>query len=294
VKILLTGGTGFLGKILKKNLEANHEVITLGRQAQNQISVDLSRDYPQLPPADMIIHAAGKAHILPKSEAEKQEFWEVNLNGTANLLQSIKSLPQIFVFISTVAVYGLEEGTDIAENSPLLGDTPYAQSKIEAENLVRNWGTANQVKVLILRLPLLVGENPPGNLGAMIKAIRGGFYRRLGVGSARKSMVLVEDLALALPDWCDKSGTYNLTDGNHPTMAELDTQLATLLGKKVKTIPIWTLRVLAKIGDLIPVFPINSYRMKKLSTHLTFSDKKAQTELNWSPRPVLENLESIL
>jgi len=294
VKILLTGGTGFLGKILKKKLEASHEVITLGRQVQNQISVDLSKNGTKLPPVDMIIHAAGKAHVIPKSESEKQEFWEVNLNGTANLLQSIKSLPQIFIFISTVAVYGLEEGTDITESSALLGDTPYAKSKIEAENLVRKWGEENQVKVLILRLPLLVGVNPPGNLGAMIKSIRGGFYRRLGEGAARKSMVLVEDLALALPDWCDQSGTYNLTDGNHPTMAELDTQLAALLGKKIKSIPIWTLRILAKIGDLIPVFPINSYRMNKLSTHLTFSDKKAQTELNWSPRPVLKNLDSIL
>ena len=283
-----------MGKILKKKLEASHEVITLGRQVQNQISVDLSKNGTKLPPVDMIIHAAGKAHVIPKSESEKQEFWEVNLNGTANLLQSIKSLPQIFIFISTVAVYGLEEGTDITESSALLGDTPYAKSKIEAENLVRKWGEENQVKVLILRLPLLVGVNPPGNLGAMIKSIRGGFYRRLGEGAARKSMVLVEDLALALPDWCDQSGTYNLTDGNHPTMAELDTQLAALLGKKIKSIPIWTLRILAKIGDLIPVFPINSYRMNKLSTHLTFSDKKAQTELNWSPRPVLKNLDSIL
>jgi nucleoside-diphosphate-sugar epimerase len=177
---------------------------------------------------------------------------------------------------------------DIDESRPLNGDSPYAKSKIEAENLILNWGVQNQVNVLILRLPLIVGSNPPGNLGAMIKTIRSGFYRRIGEGSAKKSMVLAQDIARALPEWVNKKGTYNLTDGVHPSMAQLDGALAQKLGKKVKKVPVWPLSVIAKLGDLIPGFPLNTYRLGKLSKSLTFSDSKANTELNWSPRSVLD------
>ena len=77
----------------------------------------------------------------------------------------------------------------------MLGGTPYADSKIQAEELLREWGKLNNVNMLILRLPLLVGENPPGNLGSMIRAIKKGYYFRIGDGSARRSMVLAEDIA---------------------------------------------------------------------------------------------------
>ncbi|RIW12257.1 NAD-dependent epimerase/dehydratase family protein [Algoriphagus lacus] len=291
MKILITGGTGFLGKILVHELKKSHEVISLGRGSLNQISYDLSKEIPAIPQVDMIIHAAGKAHVIPKSEAQKKEFFEVNLAGTANLLKGISNVPRSLVFISTVAVYGLEKGEEIAENSPLLGETPYAKSKLEAENLVREWGVTNRVNILILRLPLIVGPNPPGNLGAMVSALKKGYYRRMGEGSARKSMVLAEDIAKALPDWMGLSGTYNLTDGIHPSMAQLDVALAGKLGKTVKTLPLWPLKTLAKIGDLIPGFPLNSYRLDKLSHSLTFSDQKAQVELKWSPRSVLENFD---
>lgn len=291
MKILLTGGSGFLGKILKQELEKTNQVISLGRSSSNQISSDLSKEIPMIPKVDMIIHSAGKAHVIPKTEAQKNEFFEVNFKGTSNLLKGITEFPKSFVFISTVAVYGLEEGLEIVENSPLLGETPYAKSKIEAENLVRDWGVANRVNVLTLRLPLIVGPNPPGNLGAMLNGIQKGFYRRMGEGSAKKSMVLAEDIAKALPKWLDKSGTYNLTDGIHPSMAQLDLAMAGKLGKKVKTLPFWPLKVLSKFGDLIPNFPINSYRLGKLSNSLTFSDKKATVELDWSPRSVIDHFD---
>lgn len=289
MKILLTGGSGFLGKILKQELEKNNLVITLGRGDSNQIRCDLSKEIPNIPPVDMIVHAAGKAHVIPKTQAQKKEFFEVNLDGTIHLLKGITALPKTLVFISSVAVYGLEEGLNISEDAPLLGETPYAKSKIDAEDLVRRWGLEKDVNVLILRLPLVVGPNPPGNLGAMIKAIRAGFYRRMGDGLAKKSMVMAEDIARSLPDWLNKSGNYNLTDGVHPSMAELDSKLAEKLGKKVKKMPLWPLRILAKIGDRIPGFPLNSYRLAKLSHSLTFSDQKAQAELGWTPRSVLEN-----
>lgn len=290
MRILLTGASGFLGTIIQEKLRTDHEIISLGRGSSNSIVCDLKISAPDLNQIDVIVHAAGKAHVIPKTDAEKREFFQVNAVGTINLLSALKELPKLFVFISTVAVYGREEGVDIEESHFLQGDTPYARSKIQAEKLIEDWGKANHVDVVILRLPLIVGPNPPGNLGAIIQAMKKGFYFRLGKGEARKSMVLASDVATLIPALLGKSGTFNLTDGLHPSLAQLDQKIATQLGKRVNSFPLFILSGLAKIGDLVSFFPLNSYRLSKLTQTLTFSDQKAREELSWTPKSVLENL----
>jgi len=74
-------------------------------------------------------------------------------------------VPESFIFVSTVAVYGCETGEDIDENHPLKGNTPYALSKIQAEKFLTEWCHTNNVKLGIIRPSLIAGPNPPGNLG---------------------------------------------------------------------------------------------------------------------------------
>ncbi|OOG74586.1 NAD(P)-dependent oxidoreductase [Algoriphagus sp. A40] len=291
MKILITGANGFLGKLIWKQLCDSHEILTLGRNSDNDFSIDIAKGVPELPEVDILIHSAGKAHIVPKTEKERMAFFEVNVQGTSNLLKGITSMPKLFVFISSVSVYGLETGSEIDEGFPLKGGSPYADSKIEAEKLVKDWGQNHGVQVVILRLPLIAGPNPPGNLGAIIKAIRSGYYVRLGKGEARKSMVLAEDVAALIPSLLGKSGTFNLCDGYHPKLSELDLEIAGQFGKKVRSVPEKLLAPLAKLGDLLPFFPLNSYRLDKLSHTLTFSDQKARKELAWNPRQILGHLE---
>jgi UDP-glucose 4-epimerase len=58
----------------------------------------------------MVVHCAGKAHVVPNTTLEKEEFYRVNLDGTENLLSTLEnSLPNTLVFISSVAVYRLDE-----------------------------------------------------------------------------------------------------------------------------------------------------------------------------------------
>jgi nucleoside-diphosphate-sugar epimerase len=232
----------------------------------------------------MVVHNAGKAHFVPQNEAEGKVFYDVNVGGTEKLLEAILSLknePKCIVFVSTVAVYGLELGENIDETAPLLGNTPYAKSKIMAEEMIQTWCASNGVNCVILRLPLVVGEDAPGNLGAMEKAIRKGYYFRLGSGLARRSMVSAVDVAKLIPSLIEMNGVYNLTDGLHRSFAEMDTFLAKKHGKTVKKIPVWMGKWAAKLGDLIPGFPLNTYRLGKLEQSLTFNDDKARRELNW-------------
>jgi nucleoside-diphosphate-sugar epimerase len=293
LKTLLTGASGFLGHYLKEKLQ--NDLLTLGRGASNSIRCSLDEEIPVLPPMDLVVHNAGWAHRIPKNPEEESKFYQVNLFGTRNLLMGLEKsgrLPNTIVYISTVAVYGLEKGTNISEKTEPRPLTPYAKSKHEAELLLQGWTFSKGVNLIILRLPLVAGaKNTPGNLGAMIRGIKNGFYFRIGAGNARKSMVLASDVAALVPTLLNKKGIFNLTDGDHPTIAQLEKYLGDFYGKRIKTIPDWLLRVAVYLGDRFPMVPINSYRVAKLSDSLTFDDSKARKEIGWNPSPVIGNLD---
>lgn len=249
---------------------------------------------PDLPAFDRVIHVAGKAHVYPKTEVEKQEFFTVNEKGTIHLCQALEksgALPKQFVFISTVAVYGREFGTGIREYEPLRGETPYALSKIRAEEFLQAWGKQHGVKILILRLPLIAGPNPPGNLGKMLQAIPKGRYLSIGGGKARKSMVLAADVAELIVRETHAEGIYHLTDGEHPSFRELEEVICRHYQVALpKVLPLGWARLLGKIGDILPFSPINSSTIDKMTLDLTFDDSKARRELSWQPRSVLQCL----
>ena len=294
--ILITGATGFLGKIMADVLVSHkNEIISIGRHNSNTIISDLSLNSPILIKKEIntVIHAAGKAHSIPRNDKEIKAFFDVNVIGTKNLLAGIEnsgSFPNSFIFISTVAVYGKENGENIIEDSPLLAKDPYGLSKIQAEQVVLDWCKKNNVTCTILRLPLLVGENPPGNLGAMIRAIKKGYYFNIGGGLARKSMVLAEDVADIIVKASEIGGIYNLTDGNHPSFYELSTALTTKNGKsKPFNMPYSIAKGISHIGDVFgSKFPLNSTILEKITSDLTFDDTKAREVLGWKPRSVID------
>jgi nucleoside-diphosphate-sugar epimerase len=294
-KILLTGASGFLGLTVYSYLKSKQfNVITLSRSRESDVVCDLSKNSPLLlnESIDLVIHSAGKAHSIPRTETQKQEFYDVNVIGTQNLLKGLENtgLPKQFIFISSVSVYGLETGLLIKEDAPLLAKDPYGLSKISAEHSVADWCAQNNVVCTILRLPLLVGDNPPGNLGAMINAIEKGFYFNIGGGKAKKSMVLASDVAHFIPIVAAVGGIYNLTDGTHPSFAALSVVIATSKNKKKPhNIPLVLAKLFGFAGDLLEDrAPINSMKIKKISSDLTFDDSKARKLLQWMPQHVLE------
>lgn len=197
-------------------------------------------------------------------------------------------IPKQFVFISSVSVYGLEYGINIDEYSLLNAKDPYGLSKIQAEQMVLDWCQNNKVVCTILRLPLLVGINPPGNLGAMLNAIKKGYYFNVGGGKAKKSMVLAEDVARFIPFIAPIGGIYNLTDGEHPTFSSLSKAIAK---NPPPNLPLILAKIVGTIGDLLgSKAPLNSIKIKKITSDLTFDDSKARKK-GWNPHSVVEYLK---
>ena len=300
---LVTGATGFLGKIIASTLTSKGiHIITIGRALENDIVQDLGESFQFLRSdlaIDTVIHCAGKAHSVPKTTEEKEEFFRTNFQGTKNLtaaLSKLTSLPKAIVFISTVSVYGVDEGINIGEDFELKGESPYAQSKIEAEQWLQEWSAINKVKLTIFRLPLIAGENPPGNLGKMIAGIKTGKYLSIGNASAKKSMVWAKDIADIIPTASEHGGVFNLTDGHHPSFKELEDLISKSLDlKKPFKIPVVLARILSKLGDVIGAsFPINTEKMNKITSTLTFDDSSARLLIGWRPNSVLEKLQETL
>ena len=296
MKLLFTGASGFLGNNIYSLLEEKYVIETVGITSKDNYNVNLAWEIPNLTGTfDVVFHAAGKAHSIPKTEEEKQLFFDVNLQGTKNLCTALENsgIPKAFIFISTVAVYGCDSGENITEEHPLNGTTPYALSKIKAEKYLEGWCAMHNVKLSILRPSLIAGPNPPGNLGAMIRGIRNGKYLSIAGGEARKSVLMVQDIANLVPLLIEKGGIYNVCDSYQLSFRELEMVICKQLNKKKTNIySLLFAKSMAVFGDCLGEnTPINSLKLRKITHSLTFSNEKAMRELGWKPMNVLENFQ---
>jgi nucleoside-diphosphate-sugar epimerase len=285
IKVFITGSTGFLGKYVSRHFSnAGYGIISPSR---NDLMIELVDNRN----IDILIHSAGKAHSASTNKEETKAFFDVNYELTKKITATInqnKIEVNTFVFISTVSVYGLEEGFEVNEDVPLNGNSAYAQSKKMAEEHLQKWAKESGVNLIILRLPLIFGENAPGNLGAMERAVKGRYYFQIGRGEAKRSMVHAKQLAEFLPTLMGKSGIYHLTDGEHNSYNEVAEYFAKKYKRRIINVPLLPFKIIARVGDLIPKFPLTSYRLDKLSQSLTFSDQKARRELGWKGTNALE------
>ncbi|MDF4204142.1 NAD-dependent epimerase/dehydratase family protein [Maribacter sp. SA7] len=299
MKVLITGGNGFLGSYFVKHWSGKgNDVLTLGRGDNSDIRCDIKAEVPKIEQdIDYVIHIAGKAHSVPKTKADEEDFYNVNVNGTVNLLKGLENKGiKGLMFISSVAVYGAKDGSNITEENELKATDSYGKTKIEAEKIITEWSLEQKITVSIIRPPLIIGKNAPGNLGKMITGIEKGRYFNIADGNAKRSVVLAEDLAEFSTALITIGGVYNLTDGFDASFHQLSDVISKKKNKKrVKNMPLWLAKGIAKIGDSIEMIlkkeaPFSTKKLKQMTTDLTFSSDKA-TAIGWRPKKVVTNVE---
>ena len=258
---------------------------------------DLTKEIPSFTfPFDVVFHAAGKAHVVPKNQRESDEFFSVNVNGTMNLCKGLEQVgvPRQFIYISSVAVYGVENGSAIDESTALSGMTPYALSKVQAERYLIEWCKLHQVRLIILRPSLIAGVCPPGNLGAMINGLRHNRYVSIAGGKAHKSIVMAEDFARLLPLIRDiEFGIFNICADYAPSFRELEHCILEQLGKtRLLNIPYGIMYIFARLGDCLGEKSIfNRSKLRKITSDLTFSNQAIKEHTNWNPLDVLTHFK---
>jgi nucleoside-diphosphate-sugar epimerase len=107
-------------------------------------------------------------------------------------------------------------------------------------------------------------------------------------------MVLAEDVASFIRRVAPVGGIYNLTDGYHPSFNELSLVISeSKRKKKPLNLSITLAKFIGNLGDLLgDKAPINSLKLKKITSDLTFDDTKARIDLNWDPQSVIDYLKN--
>ena len=304
---LVTGSTGMLGRPLCRTLHSHGlKVLAMTRMQEFGPWDDtLVRDLDNLDPGDMpegidtVFHLAGKAHALSESRQDEDEYFRINTEGTRKVLEAAKSVGvRRFVFFSSVKA--MHEGGPecLDEASPCLPVTPYGKSKREAERLVLEESYIPEP--VVLRLSMVYGPSPKGNLPRMIESVAKGHFPPIPEFGNQRSMVHVEDVvqaALLAAERPEAIGqTYLVTDGQPYSSRELYEWICQALGKPIPgwRIPEGVLRGLAKIGDAIGMvrgrrFMFDSDTLEKLSGSAYYSSQKIEQELKFRAKHHLQD-----
>lgn len=315
MKILITGATGFIGGyLLDRLMEAQHHLVAAVR---NSASVTkLSRSIPYiivgeinrhtdwreaLVEIDAIIHLAGRAHILQETVADPEaEFMEVNCYGTQNLVrQAIAVGIKHFIFISSIGAVTTKSDRTLTENTPPQPNTPYGQSKLQAEQALVKLTEKTSMAWTILRPTLVYGAGNPGNMASLVKLIQRPLPIPLGAINNRRSFLyvgnLVDAIAVCLLHPQAKNQLFLISDVEQISTPTLIALIARSLNIPVILLPIspQILKFLGKLADisekmLKKTLPLNSNVISKLLASLAVNSNKIYTTLHWQPPYTLE------
>jgi nucleoside-diphosphate-sugar epimerase len=281
-KVLITGGSGFIGKhVISMNGEIDFVNIDIRRpepQHDNCISylADV-RNEEQLRPIfeqykfSCIFHLAA-AH--KDFGVEQDEYFSVNEGGTALLcrLATEFNIPKI-IFYSSVAVYG-ERNEPTNDYTNPMPTNDYGASKLAAELVINNWYRENEERTAIVLRPALVfGEGNVANMFRLIDQINRGRYFNVGKGDNIKSTAYVKNLVEAtiylFQHQQQGFHVYNYADEPHLRTVEIGLTIASALGKpKPRSVPRSLLLLMAKPFDILIKLsgrdlPISSMRVRK-------------------------------
>lgn len=296
--ILLTGHTGFLGSYIYASLSRVCNVVTLGRENGCDYVVDFLSWDGSLNLSHSIfaiVHAAGLAH---GNHFSKHDYDKVNTESVKHLKTIARrfNIPN-FVFINSVNVCGAISGDNLGVNSLIRNKSPFIESKIKAENILRKDSpdSAHNLNWLILRLPLVIGSNPPGNLARLMNSVKSGKHIYLIGNSSKRSVVRAEDVATFIGSWLAssnrESATLNLCNQVHPSFNWIENSIAQSFNANYRfRIPIGLIRRViiilhTSLGVTIPV-------ISKILLPLTFDDSLARNEFNYQSKPLTAKLFS--
>ena len=180
--ILITGGAGFLGLNISVELIKNHHNVIIVDDLKNSYASHINNLLKKHPESvkffkgdvcnkpfienvftktkpDYVLHLAAKKYVT-ESITHPQEYISNNMNALTTILEiSHKHHIKKFAFASTSVVYGNMASKPFSENSPLVGLNPYAQTKIDGENLIAKWHTKTNIPAIIFRFTNPVGAN---------------------------------------------------------------------------------------------------------------------------------------
>lgn len=293
--VLITGADDFLAPYLYDAVSRHYglesQVWMLSHGPGAGVRVDLSCETVALPaPMDLVVHLDSCDGGMGDNKPDATTF----VQRAVNLTRSLEGqLPGAMVYISSTGVYGLEEGVNINESTSCNPrDLLYTQ-KLEVEKILTRWCRENQVPLAILRPAMIVGTGMGGELRRIVNAVWRGTYRHVRGNEARVSVVHAVSVADAVVAVAGLYGVWNVTDGQDPSRHDLVEALSARLDhKRVYTLDLSKARLLARIGDWLPVTGFTTKSLQRQLSTITFDSSRLISETQFKPVAVVEYLKN--
>jgi len=285
MKVSIIGSTGFIGKNLVSFLQNNDLV--------NGISLRDLNWKNTISNQDVLINLVGKAHDH-KGTATQSDFYYANLDLAKEVFNEfVKSDSKLLIHISSLAAIEEFESTEVlVEDYNPNPQTFYGKSKRAAEVWLLEQNLPTNKKIIILRPPMVHGAGDKGNLGLLHKLISKGIPYPLASFDNQRSFISIDNFSFFIKEIIEKqdllqSGIYHITDDEPISTNEIIEIIKKVENRKVMnlSIPKSIVRVLAKVGDFLPI-PLNTIRLKKMTGNLLLSNQKIKTALNIKQLPL--------
>lgn len=291
--ILVTGYSGFVGRLLCKELKNTHQLHLLGRKDSDcgvvfRSNIDSSANFSEaLTGVDCVIHSAARVHVMNDDSIDPlAEFKAVNTYGTLNLAnQAMQAGVKRFIFISSIKVNGESTTGSLPFNAtdyPAPED-PYGISKAEAEQQLLELGKQSGMEIVIIRPPLVYGEGVKANFASLMKLVGKGLPLpfRL-IKNNKRSLVSVYNLVDLIKVCIDHPNAANqiflASDDHDLSTAEMVALIAKVQNKRnlALPLPVWCFKLAGKLLGKQAV-------IDRLTGSLQLDITHTKNILNWTP-----------
>ena len=284
-EILITGTSGFVGLKLVNNLKKQNYLVEGLNQRNTNWKIDFNYN------AKSLIHLAGKAHDT-KNNSKLEEYFEVNTKLTKELFDLfLASNCRDFIFFSSVKAVTDKAKGIVSEETVANPQSPYGQSKLQAEQYILSRTLPDGKRVFIIRPSMIHGPGNKGNLNLLYQLVSKSLPWPLGAFQNQRSFCSIDNVCFVIQQILERedisSGVYNLADDETLSTNELIEIIGDTKNKKARILSISKkiIKTIATIGDVFHL-PLNTERLDKLTENFVVSNSKIKTALGIERLPL--------
>jgi nucleoside-diphosphate-sugar epimerase len=308
-EVLVTGGSGFFGSVLKRRLLNEGFAVT---------NIDLVRDevaHPALTSVQGDIRDAGLlnqlfrerrfeavfhcAAMLAHDVTDEKMLWTSNVDGTRLLAESaVQAGVPKFIFISSNCLWGEDLGHPVTEEEQPSPVEIYGRSKLEGERALDQLRLVHpELQVITLRSPTIIDEGRLGLLAILFEFIEDNKkVWVVGSGDSHYQFIFAQDLATACIESLSytRSNLFHIGSDDVPTMRAMYESVIRAAGSRsrVASLPKAPTVTAMKLAHKLGVSPLGPYHYRMIAESFVFDTTRVKSELGW--RPTLTNEQMML